>query len=108
MIKWFKAKNKENTRLLAELPEVDLSEWVDAGQAVELGKLMRNPTMRLAVRIVAESVPIPMPASGSPESDIIFAAGMTAGYSLCLDNLRKLSDTASYKEPVATFENPKE
>ena len=108
MIKWFKPKAKKDPKELEELPEIDLSEWMQAGQAAELGKLMRNPTMRLAVRIVAESLPVPMPHSGSPESDIVFAAGMTAGYSLCLDNLRKLSDTASYSEPTATFENPKE
>ncbi len=66
--------------------------------------VLQNPVLRMALRIVAESMPIPMPSHGSKESDIIFAAGVTAGYAHCLENLRKLSVTETAKEPEATFE----
>jgi hypothetical protein len=45
-----------------------------------------------------------MPGHGAKESDIIFAAGVTAGYAHCLENLRKLSANEVVKEPEATFE----
>ena len=86
------------------LPEVNLSSWMTSGESAELATLLRNPILRMAIRIVAEAMPVPMPAHGSKESDIIFAAGVTAGYAHCLENLRKLSVTETAKEPEATFE----
>lgn len=86
------------------LPEVNLAAWMTSGESAELATLLRNPILRMAIRIVAESMPVPMPANGSKESDIIFAAGVTAGYAHCLENLRKLSVTETAKEPEATFE----
>jgi hypothetical protein len=65
---------------------------------------MRNPIIRMAIRIVSESIPVPMPSHGSKESDIIFAAGVTAGYAHCLENLRKLAVFETAKEPEATFD----
>lgn len=87
-----------------ELPEVNIQEWISAGQQSELEQILRNPILRMAIRIVAESMPIPMPSNVSKESDIIFAAGVTAGYAHCLENLRKLSVNETTKEPEATFE----
>lgn len=87
-----------------ELPEVNIQEWISAGQQAELEQILRNPILRMAIRIVAESMPIPMPSNVSKESDIIFAAGVTAGYAHCLENLRKLSVNETTKEPEATFE----
>ena len=87
-----------------ELPEVDIREWATDGQQVELAKILQNPVLRMAIRIVSESMPVPMPSHGSKESDIIFAAGVTAGYAHCLENLRKLAVTETSKEPEATFE----
>ena len=89
---------------LMELPEVNIQEWISAGQQAELEQILRNPILRMAIRIVAESMPIPMPSNVSKESDIIFAAGVTAGYAHCLENLRKLSVNETTKEPEATFE----
>ncbi len=87
-----------------ELPEVDIREWATDGQQAELAKILQNPVLRMAIRIVSESMPVPMPSHGSKESDIIFAAGVTAGYAHCLENLRKLAVTETTKEPEATFE----
>ena len=87
-----------------ELPEVDIREWATDGQQAELAKILQNPVLRMAIRIVSESMPVPMPSHGSKESDIIFAAGVTAGYAHCLENLRKLSANEVVKEPEATFE----
>ena len=87
-----------------ELPEVDIQEWATDGQQAELAKILQNPVLRMAIRIVSESMPVPMPSHGSKESDIIFAAGVTAGYAHCLENLRKLAVTETTKEPEATFE----
>ena len=89
---------------LLNLPEVNITEWTTSGQSAELAKLLQNPVIRMAIRIVAESMPVPMPSHGSKESDIIFAAGVTAGYAHCLENLRKLAVTETAKEPEATFE----
>jgi len=75
-----------------------------SGESAELATLVRNPIFRMALRIVSESMPVPMPANGTKESDIIFAAGVTAGYAHCLENLRKLSVTETVREPEATFE----
>jgi len=86
------------------LPEVNLSGWMTSGESAELAKIFQNPILRMAIRIVSESMPVPMPSHGSKESDIIFAAGVTAGYAHCLENLRKLSVTETSKEPEATFE----
>ena len=86
------------------LPEINLSQWISDGQNAELARIVSNPIMRMALRIVAESMPVPMPGHGSKESDIIFAAGVTAGYAHCLENLRKLSVNETTKEPEATFE----
>lgn len=87
-----------------ELPEVNIQEWANSGQQAELAKILHNPVLRMAIRIVSESMPVPMPSHGSKESDIIFAAGVTAGYAHCLENLRKLAVTETSKEPEATFE----
>jgi hypothetical protein len=86
------------------LPEINLSQWISDGQNAELARIVSNPIMRMALRIVAESMPVPMPGHGAKESDIIFAAGVTAGYAHCLENLRKLSANEVVKEPEATFE----
>jgi hypothetical protein len=75
-----------------------------SGESAELATLLRNPVLRMALRIVSESMPVPMPANGTKESDIVFAAGVTAGYAHCLENLRKLSVTETVREPEATFE----
>jgi hypothetical protein len=87
-----------------QLPEVDILEWTTSGQTAELAVILQNPLLRMALRIVAESMPIPMPSNGTKESDIIFAAGVTAGYAHCLENLRKLAVTDTTREPEATFE----
>ena len=87
-----------------QLPEVDILEWTTSGQQAELAQIFSMPVLRMALRIVAESMPVPMPSHGSKESDIIFAAGVTAGYAHCLENLRKLAVTDTTREPEATFE----
>lgn len=89
---------------LLNLPEVNISAWQDEGQQAELAAIMRNPIIRMAIRIVSESIPVPMPSHGSKESDIIFAAGVTAGYAHCLENLRKLAVFEAAREPEATFD----
>ena len=85
---WIRGLSRENPKNLLELPDVNISEWQTDGQQAELAAIMRNPILRMALRIVAESMPIPMPSQGSRESDIIFAAGITAGYAHCLENIR--------------------
>ena len=107
MINWLRGSTKnrkETAQNLMELPEVDIREWATDGQQAELAKILQNPVLRMAIRIVSESMPVPMPSHGSKESDIIFAAGVTAGYAHCLENLRKLAVTETTKEPEATFE----
>lgn len=89
---------------MLELPDVNISAWIDNGQQAELASILRNPVIRMALRIVAESIPIPMPSHGSKESDIVFAAGVTAGYAHCLENLRKLAVVEVTKELEATFD----
>lgn len=95
---------KENPKNLLELPDVNISAWMDNGQQAELASILINPVIRMALRIVAESIPIPMPSHGSKESDIVFAAGVTAGYAHCLENLRKLAVVEVTKELEATFD----
>jgi hypothetical protein len=95
---------KENPKNLLELPDINLSDWQTDGQQAELAQILNMPVLRMALRIVAESMPVPMPSHGSKESDIIFAAGVTAGYAHCLENLRKLAVTETAKEPEATFD----
>ena len=95
---------KENPKNLLELPDVNISAWIDNGQQAELASILRNPVIRMALRIVAESIPIPMPSHGSKESDIVFAAGVTAGYAHCLENLRNLAVVEVTKELEATFD----
>ena len=95
---------KENPKNLLELPDVNISAWIDNGQQAELASILRNPVIRMALRIVAESIPIPMPSHGSKDSDIVFAAGVTAGYAHCLENLRKLAVVEVTKELEATFD----
>lgn len=97
--------SKQAKQDLLNLPEVNISAWQDEGQQAELAAIMRNPIIRMAIRIVSESIPVPMPSHGSKESDIIFAAGVTAGYAHCLENLRKLAVFETAKEPEATFDN---
>ena len=107
MINWLRGSTKTLKMAKADLlnlPEVNITEWTTTGQSAELAKLLQNPVIRMAIRIVAESMPVPMPSHGSKESDIIFAAGVTAGYAHCLENLRKLAVTETAKEPEATFE----
>jgi len=81
-----------------------MADWMTSGESAEFSKLLQTPHLRMAIRIVAESMPVPMPSHGAKESDIIFAAGVTAGYAHCLENLRKLSVNETTKEPEATFE----
>ena len=99
-----KNPSKQARQDLLNLPEVNLSDWQNEGQQAELAAIMKNPILRMAIRIVSESIPVPMPSHGSKESDIIFAAGVTAGYAHCLENLRKLSVNDTTKEPEATFD----
>lgn len=101
---WIKGLSRENPKNLLELPDVNISDWQTDGQQAELALIMRNPILRMALRIVAESIPIPMPSQGSKESDIIFAAGITAGYAHCLENIRKLAVTDITRETEATFD----
>jgi hypothetical protein len=96
--------SKQAKQDLLNLPEVNISAWQDEGQQAELAAIMRNPIIRMAIRIVSESIPVPMPSHGSKESDIIFAAGVTAGYAHCLENLRKLAVFEAAREPEATFD----
>jgi hypothetical protein len=81
-----------------------MADWMTSGESAEFSKLLQTPLLRMAIRIVAESMPVPMPSHGAKESDIIFAAGVTAGYAHCLENLRKLSVNETTKEPEATFD----
>ena len=99
-----KNPSKQAKQDLLNLPEVNISAWQDEGQQAELAAIMRNPIIRMAIRIVSESIPVPMPSHGSKESDIIFAAGVTAGYAHCLENLRKLAVFEAAREPEATFD----
>jgi hypothetical protein len=104
MMNWLRGLKNENPKNLLELPDVNVSDWQTDGQQAELAQILSMPVLRMALRIVAESMPVPMPSHGSKESDIIFAAGVTAGYAHCLENLRKLAVTETAKEPEATFD----
>jgi len=104
MMNWLRGLKNENPKNLLELPDVNISDWQSGGQQAELAQILQNPILRMALRIVAESMPVPMPSHGSKESDIIFAAGVTAGYAHCLENLRKLAVIETAKEPEATFD----
>lgn len=104
MINWLKGSTKTQKSDLKNLPEVNMAEWMTSGESAEFSKLLQTPLLRMAIRIVAESMPVPMPSHGAKESDIIFAAGVTAGYAHCLENLRKLSVNETTKEPEATFD----
>ena len=104
MIKWLKGSTKSDPKDLMNLPEINLSQWISDGQQAELAKLLANPIVRMALRIVSESIPVPMPGHHAKESDIVFAAGVTAGYAHCLENLRKLAANQVVSEPEATFE----
>lgn len=104
MINWLKGSTKTQKSDLKNLPEVNMAEWMTSGESTEFSKLLQTPLLRMAIRIVAESMPVPMPSHGAKESDIIFAAGVTAGYAHCLENLRKLSVNETTKEPEATFD----
>ena len=104
MINWLKGSTKTQKSDLKNLPEVNMAEWMTSGESAEFSKLLQTPLLRMAIRIVAESMPVPMPSHGAKESDIIFAAGVTAGYAHCLENLRKLAVIETAKEPEATFE----
>ena len=104
MINWLKGSTKTQKSDLKNLPEVNMADWMTSGESAEFSKLLQTPLLRMAIRIVAESMPVPMPSHGAKESDIIFAAGVTAGYAHCLENLRKLAVTDTTREPEATFE----
>jgi hypothetical protein len=104
MINWLKGSTKTQKSDLKNLPEVNMADWMTSGESAEFSKLLQTPLLRMAIRIVAESMPVPMPSHGAKESDIIFAAGVTAGYAHCLENLRKLSVNETTKEPEATFD----
>ena len=99
-----KTRSNQEKQDLLSLPEVNISEWQTEGQQAELAQILKNPILRMAIRIVAESMPVPMPSANSKESDIIFAAGVSAGYAHCLENLRKLAVIETQKEPEATFD----
>ena len=104
MMNWLRGLKNENPKNLLELPDVNINDWQTEGQQAELAQILQNPILRMALRIVAESMPVPMPSHGSKESDIIFAAGVTAGYAHCLENLRKWAVIETAKEPEATFD----
>ena len=104
MINWLKGSTKTQKSDLKNLPEVNMADWMTSGESAEFSKLLQTPLLRMAIRIVAESMPVPMPSHGAKESDIIFAAGVTAGYAHCLENLRKLAVIETAKEPEATFD----
>ena len=104
MINWLKGSTKTQKSDLKNLPEVNMADWMTSGESAEFSKLLQTPLLRMAIRIVAESMPVPMPSHGAKESDIIFAAGVTAGYAQCLENLRKLAVIETAKEPEATFD----
>lgn len=104
MMNWLRGLKNENPKNLLELPDVNVSDWQTDAQQAELAQILQNPILRMALRIVAESMPVPMPSQGSKESDIVFAAGVTAGYAHCLENIRKLAVTDTTREPEATFE----
>jgi hypothetical protein len=83
---------------------VDAKEWFSSGQNESLRQKLNDPDLRMALRIVAESLPIAMPQPGAKESDIVFSAGVALGYSLALDNLRRLAADNDQQEPEAKFE----
>ena len=105
MINWLKGLLREKPQYLSGVPEVNLSEWMSSGQSDELSRKMADPTILMALRIVSESIPVCVPSQSSREHDIVFAAGVTAGYSLCLENLRKLSANGNQTEIEARFDN---
>jgi hypothetical protein len=37
------------------LPEINLSQWISEGQNAELARIVSNPIMRMALRIVADA-----------------------------------------------------
>jgi hypothetical protein len=82
---------------------VNAKEWFEDGQNAILRSKLNDPEIVMAMRIVADSIPIPMPAANSKESDIIFAAGVSLGYSMALDNLRRLAAAPKDEEPEARF-----
>jgi hypothetical protein len=105
MINWLKGLLREKPQYLSGVPEINLSEWMSSGQADELSRKLADPTIVMALRIVSESIPVCVPSQSSREHEIIFGAGITAGYSLCLENLRKLASSGSSSEIEAKFEN---
>lgn len=107
MIEWFRGL-KWNRSHLRNLPRVDAKEWFESGQNQNLRAKLNDPEMVMALRIVADSVPIAMPQPGCKESDIVFAAGVSLGYSMALDNLRRLANDGSNDEPEARFEEVKD
>lgn len=83
---------------------MNAKEWFDNGQNANLRSKLNDPEMVMALRIVSDSIPIAVPQPGTKESDIVFAAGVSLGYSLALDNLRKLAAEGEPEEPEARFE----
>ena len=71
MINWLKGSTKTQKSDLKNLPEVNMAEWMTSGESAEFSKLLQTPLLRMAIRIVAESMPVPMPSHGAKESDII-------------------------------------
>ena len=93
---------------MRNLPQVNAKEWFDNGHNQNLRSKLNDPEMVMALRIVADSIPIAMPQPGCKESDIVFAAGVSLGYSMALDNLRKLAQDGETDEPEARFEEVKD
>ena len=104
MIEWFKGLKWKRSHL-RDLPQVNAKELFDKGQNANLRSKLNDPEMVMALRIVADSIPIAMPQAGCKESDIVFSAGVSLGYSMALDNLRKLASSGAEEEPEAKFED---
>lgn len=98
-MKWFSLRNKPVQPII----EGTLEEWMNSEQVAELSKLLRTPTMSLAMKLLMDTIPIPAPTAGAKDTDIIFSAGATAGYALCLQNLRKLAEGRPPEEIEATY-----
>lgn len=76
---------------------------MNSEQVAELARILRTPTMGLAMKLLLDTMPIPAPIAGTKDTDIIFSAGATAGYALCLTNLRKLAEGKPPDDVEATY-----
>ena len=57
MINWLKGSTKTQKSDLKNLPEVNMADWMTSGESAEFSKLLQTPLLRMAIRIVAESMP---------------------------------------------------